>query len=295
MSSIRWTLLFLCLLFKLSTISSASTSKLSQRDLRPRMMGRGLGDASEKGADDAARLPNMASGSFRSSGGGASSPSSDAMSGGECGKYTIVSARGTSEEQENPKGYAGFIKGLMKQVPGGANYEVVYPATTDYLHGPQQGATDAMEYIQEQMSKCPSQELVLLGYSEGAMVIIQLLALQDFPAESVSSIIMYGNPYWQAGKSWNYGTAKSGKGIASATGIKLPPAFGPITQDICLDGDIVCTSSGGMKVHFKYPGSQYEKDAVAFSADMFGEGDPPTPDASDGGGVGPREGVGECW
>ncbi|KAH9810811.1 cutinase [Melampsora americana] len=108
------------------------------------------------------------------------------------------SARGTGEKQKNPTGYTGFIKGLMKQVPGGANYEVVYPATTDWLNGPKQGATDAMKYITTQKGKCPSQKLVLLGYSEGAMVVVHLLAKQGFPAESVSSIIMYGNPYWKA-------------------------------------------------------------------------------------------------
>ncbi|EGG09271.1 family 5 carbohydrate esterase [Melampsora larici-populina 98AG31] len=284
------------------------------------MMGGGMGGASKKGADDAAGPPKKAPGGgggggppggggassggggvsssggassggvgASSGGGGASSggvvPGSGEVAGGGCGKYAIVSARGTGEKQKNPTGYAGFIKGLMKQVPGGANYEVVYPATTDYLNGPKQGATDAMKYIQGRKTNCPSQKLVLLGYSEGAMVVVQLLAKQDFPAESVSSVIMYGNPYWQAGKAWNFGTAKSGKGVASATGIKLPPAFGPRTQDICLNGDIVCTGSGGMGAHLKYPGTSYEKDAVTFSAKMLGGASPPAAGASDVGGA----------
>ncbi|KAH9814605.1 cutinase-domain-containing protein [Melampsora americana] len=161
----------------------------------------------------------------------------------------------------------------MKQVPGGSNYEVVYPATVDYNNGPKQGANDALRYISARKGKCASSKLVLIGYSEGAMVITQLLNKQGFPAESVSSIILYGNPYWIAGKQYNAGTAKTGKSIAAMTGIKLPPTFGPKTQDICLTGDMICCG-GSMGPHLKYPGSQYEKDAVTFSAKMLNGGGP---------------------
>ncbi|EGG02403.1 family 5 carbohydrate esterase [Melampsora larici-populina 98AG31] len=293
------TLLFLCLSFNLSSIL-ATTSHLSLRDLRPRMMGGGGapgggagggGGAPKKApGGDAGGPPKKAPGGGGPPGGGAAGGAGGATgeaAGGGCGKYAIVSARGTGEKQKNPTGYAGFIKGLLKTAPGGVNYEVVYPATTDYQNGPKQGATDAMKYISKQKGKCPSQKLVLLGYSEGAMVVVQLLAKQDFPAASVSSVIMYGNPYWQAGKAWNFGTAKSGKGVAAATGIKLPPAFGPKTQDICLNGDIICTGQGGMGAHLKYPGTQYEKDAVTFSAKMLSGGSPPAGGASGGDAGGP--------
>ncbi|KAG0149769.1 hypothetical protein CROQUDRAFT_73940 [Cronartium quercuum f. sp. fusiforme G11] len=235
-------------------------------------MGGGMGGIGKKGGgstggDDTSGKGAM--GAIKKGGGGLGGGGGGATGetpGGGCGKYVIVSARGTGEQQRNPTGYAGYIKGLMKQVPGGSNYEVVYPATVDYTNGPRQGATNAMQYITKQKGKCPKQQLVLIGYSEGAMVVVQLLARQGFPAESVSSIVMYGNPYWQAGKPWNAGTAKTGRGVAAATGIKLPPAFGPKTMDICLTGDMVCTSAGGMAAHLRYPKSQYETAAIAFSA-----------------------------
>lgn len=121
----------------------------------------------------------------------------------------FCSARGTGEKQKNPSGYAGFIKGLLGTAKGGANYEVVYPATTDYTNGPKQGAADAMKYLTKQKSKCPKQKYVLIGYSEGAMVVVQLLAKQGVPASDISSIIMYGNPYWLPNQKWNVGTAVS--------------------------------------------------------------------------------------
>lgn len=140
------------------------------------------------------------------------------------------------------------------------------------MNGPKQGANNAMQFLGKQKGKCPNQKLVLIGYSEGAMVVVQLLQKQGFPTNQVSSIILYGNPYWLAGKAWNAGTAvsgvtvvksrvtrtrltlwifwqKTGKGVAALTGIKMPASFGPKTQDICISGDIICTGSGGMGPH----------------------------------------------
>lgn len=79
----------------------------------------------------------------------------------------LYSARGTGESQARPTGYRGLIKGVLDAVPGGDNYEVVYPATTDYFRGPMQGATDANRYLKQQQSQCPEQIYVLIGYSEG--------------------------------------------------------------------------------------------------------------------------------
>ncbi|KAH9810810.1 hypothetical protein DFH28DRAFT_984234 [Melampsora americana] len=78
--------------------------------------------------------------------------------------------------------------------------------------------------------------------------------------------------------------------MALATGIKLPPYFGPKTQDICLNGDIIRTGSGGMGPHLKYSGTQYEKDAVTFSAKMLSGEAPPAAHASDGGGAATSKG-----
>lgn len=79
----------------------------------------------------------------------------------------ISSARGTGEPQVNPTGYRNIIKGVMAKVQGGGNYEVKYPATTDYLQGPKIGAADANRYLGQQKTKCPGQKYLLLGYSEG--------------------------------------------------------------------------------------------------------------------------------
>ena len=46
-----------------------------------------------------------------------------------CAPYEIISARGTTEAQEKPRGSAKFIAGVQAAMPGGVNYEAVYPGT----------------------------------------------------------------------------------------------------------------------------------------------------------------------
>ncbi|KAG0148549.1 hypothetical protein CROQUDRAFT_75183 [Cronartium quercuum f. sp. fusiforme G11] len=183
-----------------------------------------------------------------------------------CKKYKIISARGTGENQLHPTGYAKFISEVLASVPDGGNYEVfVYPATVDYVAGPGEGAADAMRYISGQKSSCPKQVYVLIGYSEGAMVVTQLLKKTELPASSIVAIVLYGNPYFKGGAPQNACSAKTGAGVASATGISMPSRYSSITFDCCVTGDQVCQTTGSMVPHLTYGGSQNEKAAVRFT------------------------------
>lgn len=82
------------------------------------------------------------------------------------------SARGTGELQGAPTGLAGFVSGVLASVSGGLKYEVVYPATVDYLNGPIEGASDAINYITQQHARCPNQLYILSGYSEGVSLLL---------------------------------------------------------------------------------------------------------------------------
>ncbi|EGG06822.1 cutinase [Melampsora larici-populina 98AG31] len=185
--------------------------------------------------------------------------------GESCKKYKIISARGTGESQGGGYlGYSGTISGILKAVPNGGNYEVKYPATADYLDGPIQGSNDALKYILEQKKLCPKQVYVLIGYSEGAMVMTQLANKPNFPGSSIVAIAFYGNPYFKGGAPQNACSAKTGSGVASATGISLPSKFSKITFDCCQIGDMICQTSGTIVAHLTYTASESEKSAVKF-------------------------------
>lgn len=182
-----------------------------------------------------------------------------------CKRYKIISARGTGEAQGGRYlGYSGTISGILRSVPNGANYEVKYPATTDYLNGPVQGSNDALKYILEQKRLCPKQSYVLIGYSEGAMVMTQLANKPNFPGESIAAMVFYGNPYFRGGAPQNTCSAKSGAGVAAATGISLPSRYSRITFDCCQTGDMICQTAGTIVAHISYTGSESEQSAIRF-------------------------------
>ncbi|KAG0150701.1 hypothetical protein CROQUDRAFT_651933 [Cronartium quercuum f. sp. fusiforme G11] len=196
----------------------------------------------------------------------------DNSGGGGCKKYKIISARGTGENQARPTGYAGFISGVLSAVPDGGNYEVRYAADVNYATGPGVGAADAIRYITEQHSSCPKQMYVLIGYSEGAMVITQLMNKPSLPAENVVAVVMYGNPYFKGGAPQNSCGAKGGAGVAAATGISMPAKFSSITFDCCNPGDMVCQTAGTMITHLTYPRSANEQAAIKFAVEKIKAG-----------------------
>lgn len=198
------------------------------------------------------------------SGLGGSSEKNDNSGGGGCSKYKIISARGTGENQAMPTVCMGLIKGVLSAVPGGGNYEVVYPAAVDYMNGPVQGATDAIRYLSEQHKQCVNQVYVFVGYSEGAMVITQTMNKLPIPPSSVAAVSLYGNPYFKGGAPQNACSAKGGAGVAAAMGVGMPEQFTSRTFDCCITGDTICQTAGSMVSHLAYPGSSSEKEAIEF-------------------------------
>ncbi|KAH9816594.1 cutinase-domain-containing protein [Melampsora americana] len=208
--------------------------------------------------------PGGGGGQPKKGGGGGGGPPVD-NSGRGCKKYKIISARGTGENQQRPTGYANFISSVLAAVPDGGNYEVKYPATVDYAIGPGEGAGDILRFLSTQKGSCPKQLYVFIGYSEGAMVVTQLMTRPNVPTSQVVAIVLYGNPYFKGGAPQNSCSAKTGSGIASATGISLPNQFSSLTFDCCLKGDMICQTNGSILPHLSYAGSSSEKLAIEFT------------------------------
>ncbi|EGG01209.1 cutinase [Melampsora larici-populina 98AG31] len=184
----------------------------------------------------------------------------------ECPSYTIISVRGTSEPQTHPVCCSGFIKGVLSTVPGGKNYEVIYPATMDFITGPLTAADDTIRYVESIDKRCPNQPFILIGYSQGAMGVVRSLMRDEMQDKNVVAVVMYGNPYRTPGSLENAGTATDGRGLEAISDVRLPERYQFVTLDICLLGDIVCSGRGGMKAHLRYKGSPQEQEAVRFAA-----------------------------
>ncbi|OAA72875.1 Cutinase [Akanthomyces lecanii RCEF 1005] len=182
----------------------------------------------------------------------------------DCHKYVIVSARGTTETQGPSIAFKGMIATTLKNVKGGIEYDVVYPASTAD-NSTSIGVQDVKNYIHNGLEACPDQKYAVLGYSQGAGVI--LTAVKDLtgtPAENaIEALLLTGNPYQVA----NQPTTVNATGGDSTRGdhgdlLYLNPSIG-LSQhwvssgkalNICAEGDNVCTNAGpGLgKAHTQY-------------------------------------------
>lgn len=109
-----------------------------------------------------------------------------------CPAYQLVSARGTFEPQTGTVQLTNTVNDILAAVPGGSTYEVVYPAFINYVSGPFEGANDLNAHVKAQHAACPNTKFVLLGYSEGAMVVITAENELQLPRSSVVGVVLYG-------------------------------------------------------------------------------------------------------
>lgn len=116
------------------------------------------------------------------------------------GVYVIL-ARGTSETQGQSmvEGTVSAIKGNISE--SGSN-EVVYPASTGstFASSVGTGITNAQLQISEYAASCPNGKMVIMGYSQGALVMSAALAGTNYSGLSFDPILM---TVGKNSKSWN--------------------------------------------------------------------------------------------
>ncbi|PWN45478.1 alpha/beta-hydrolase [Ceraceosorus guamensis] len=194
-----------------------------------------------------------------------------------CGKYTIISTRGTGEMQGPSAGFGGMIQTTLSTVEGGEEYDTVYPADASQMGTA--GTEDILRQVSSTLSECPDHMFALLGYSQGAAQ--TTAAVQQIPEDSdefeaVKAIIVIGNPSRVPGLQ---GDVDDNGRQSGSTGVQA--MMGGIPQywddagkvlDICAAGDNICSGMGGggggmMRRlgagHMTYPGSQWVQQAGA--------------------------------
>ncbi|KAJ3035985.1 hypothetical protein HDV00_003279 [Rhizophlyctis rosea] len=200
-----------------------------------------------------------------------SSPASPGTS--ACPSIEILSARGTTEPQSGSAGMRPIFTAISSTISPLTStvYNVVYPADFNFATGPATGATDIVNRINSQSSKCPNQKFVLAGYSQGAMVVVQAMNKLTDQADKIPAVIMFGDPYYNPSSAASAGTAKgsggSSGGLSLGGSTSIPSAFVGKTKDYCDSGDAVCQTHTFTitATHLGY-GSKYAQDAAQFVA-----------------------------
>ncbi|KAJ5761784.1 uncharacterized protein N7511_005166 [Penicillium nucicola] len=199
-----------------------------------------------------------------------------------CADVHILIARGTTES------YPGSLSTLAELITSkneNTTYEnLIYPATdettTNSYHV---GIKAARKQLTSFVERCghTGSKLVILAYSQGAMVIADTLAggggdstLGNLTApigldlgKHIDAVVFYGDPRHAPNQPYNQGLGTfnvTGKYPRREDQVQyLTRHYGHVIHDFCNVGDPVCASGSNLTAHMVYP-DIWDKTAVSW-------------------------------
>ena len=192
-------------------------------------------------------------------------PAADAQAG--CSDVEIVTARGTWEPQDA----AFLLPQVANRIRTGLTgmsvsvYDVRYPAQPSFATSAPQGVTDLVNHVNAEAVSCPNQRYVLLGYSQGGLVVGDSLVapsgrayrqtgptLSAAAASRIEAVGMYGSMRFTGGEPYNAGNHNPARSSALPRPRGALNAYADRIIDYCYDNDWVCQNTGSFITHLGY-------------------------------------------
>jgi hypothetical protein len=207
--------------------------------------------------------------------------SAAAVDAGDCTDVLFLGARGSGQPQSGSGDDGGTGLGrevydvsqrLARQLPGRSitvsavqypaqGVELLVTSPDTYFGGLEGGVVDVQGQLRERAAICPTERIVLSGYSQGAMVVHR--ALQDLDragdptarqilARTDGVVLISDGDRRPRDRMTSYGSAGPSRGIgfdlrpdSGARGTKLPAGMKARIHSVCLDFDVVCDYQRG--------------------------------------------------
>ncbi|KAJ5178085.1 uncharacterized protein N7500_000784 [Penicillium coprophilum] len=172
---------------------------------------------------------------------------------------------------------------ILKQIPGSTTIGLPYDHEnvlndTAKMHTVHDGAVLMQQFVQEYVESCPSTKIVVVGYSMGAVLMMDSLCgtseigfffvapLAPFYNSIIIAAISYGDITYVPGMPWNVGNCTMGIGLLPRINSALCRPFASSIHSYCDYGDAQCCSpypEDGNAAHHGYV-SKYNQDVVDF-------------------------------
>jgi hypothetical protein len=213
------------------------------------------------------------------------SPAHAVPSSGGCAQVSIITARASTEAAGE-----GITGALVTQVVNASTQTVSraavsYPATlNNYANSSLQGINALKTQLTNLVNSCPNTKVVLMGYSQGAHVVGDVLgggqggslgATTAPVASSISSHVVavatFGDPrHVASGPNFNAGTStRNGRFPRSAAQVSALNAFSPRIRSWCDRNDTFCAGGFSTNVHLTYL-DRYQNAAASFVLNLIG-------------------------
>jgi len=194
----------------------------------------------------------------------------------ECGDLLVVGARGSGEADGYGDKVGDAVDLLHDMLDSSHRVRYVslsYPAAAmsvladdltavfsidgsewNYYSSVFSGTEQLVDELGDSLVNCPDERWILVGYSQGSLVIDQALHLYDDPSRYAAIIKIADAGRRSASGVRNVGTADAGDGITASTGglpfslptNEVPSSLAPVTVEICNQYDIVCDTSNAL-------------------------------------------------
>jgi acetylxylan esterase len=200
-----------------------------------------------------------------------------------CAAVNIITAR-ASTEAPGEGTTASLVTQIVNSSKQTVSHEaVVYPATlTNYTSSESQGVTNAEQELTTAVQNCPNQKEVLLGYSQGAEVSMDVITGNAEVSGSVApvstsisshvvAIANFGDPGHVVSEPWDLGTStRNGLFPRGTSALRLLSAFGSGKISAwCDSNDPYCASGANLEVHLTYL-NRYQNAAASFVLSKIG-------------------------
>jgi acetylxylan esterase len=207
-----------------------------------------------------------------------------AASGSGCAQVSIITARASTEAAGE-----GITGNLVTAIVNASTQtvsraSVSYPATlNNYNSSSLQGINAATTQITNLVNSCPTTKIVLLGYSQGAHVMLDVLGggqggslgtatppLASNIASHVTAVATFGDPRHVPNQSFDLGTStRAGRFPRSQTQLNVLAGFASRIAAWCDSNDTFCDSGNSTNVHLTYL-NRYQNAAASFVLGKIG-------------------------
>ena len=175
-----------------------------------------------------------------------------------CATLHMIVARGSLESQ-GEGATAAVANDVQSQIPGSDSEAVVYPATLEnYVYSESDGVAAMTSLITSYEARCPNSKIALLGYSQGAQVVGDVLcgtsetywnSTAPVMSKNIIASIQFGDPSFVLNQPQDVGNATKG-GIFPRNNTAACPTS--IMKSYCNFNDTFCDSGSSLKVHESY-------------------------------------------
>ncbi|KAL2023320.1 hypothetical protein VTK56DRAFT_3058 [Thermocarpiscus australiensis] len=223
----------------------------------------------------------------------------------QCPQIHVFGARETTA----PPGYgtAGQVVNLILNAYPGATAEAInYPACggqascggVQYGDSARQGTSAVASAVNSFNQRCPSTQLVLVGYSQGGQIMDDAVCggpdtnsgittttppISASALNQIKAVILMGDPRYVAGLSYDVGTCQAQGFAARPRGYVCASNSASKIQSYCDAADPYCCTGSDAQTHQSY-GTKYGQQALAFVRSRLttsgGGGNPGTPSTS---------------